>query len=258
MASDLPIQPMLASALPEGKDVTDFHRDEWCLERKYDGHRVIIELAQREVRAWARSGKARQLPPHIIASLNGESGVYDGELYVPDGTSTDVTALHLQSRLRLVLFDTMGAYVTLPGYERRKILQASTRCGGSVALSEQYEPSVEALHAIWAAGGEGAILKHLASPYQPGRRSKSWVKLKRHEAAELTIVGWQPGTTGAHCVALLQDDEGIETGVKILNDSLRAQVELDPGSFIGRRLVIMFQERTRAGQYRHGVWDHLL
>ena len=45
------------------------------------------------------------------------------------------------------------------------------------------------LEAARAAHLEGLIAKRLGSPYQPGKRSPSWRKIKIRRAQEL-VVGW--------------------------------------------------------------------
>jgi len=42
-------------------------------------------------------------------------------------------------------------------------------------------------------GLEGVIAKRLDSPYEPGRRSNGWVKIKNVKREELLICGWLPG-----------------------------------------------------------------
>ena len=42
-------------------------------------------------------------------------------------------------------------------------------------------------------GLEGVVAKRLDSPYEPGRRSPSWVKVKRTRRQEFVVGGWLPG-----------------------------------------------------------------
>ena len=44
---------------------------------------------------------------------------------------------------------------------------------------------------------EGIVAKLRRSPYEPGRRSKSWLKLKVRREQEVVVVGWLPGQ-GTH------------------------------------------------------------
>jgi bifunctional non-homologous end joining protein LigD len=53
-------------------------------------------------------------------------------------------------------------------------------------------------------GWEGIIAKDASSPYQPGRRTRSWLKVKCRKEAEFVIGGWTPPRGGrAHFGALL-------------------------------------------------------
>ena len=40
---------------------------------------------------------------------------------------------------------------------------------------------------------EGVVAKQVDSTYQPGRRGRTWLKLKPHPAQEVIIGGWRPG-----------------------------------------------------------------
>jgi bifunctional non-homologous end joining protein LigD len=51
----------------------------------------------------------------------------------------------------------------------------------------------DVLAASAAAGLEGVLAKRLDSPYEPGRRSPCWIKVKNVERQEVVIGGWMPG-----------------------------------------------------------------
>jgi bifunctional non-homologous end joining protein LigD len=40
---------------------------------------------------------------------------------------------------------------------------------------------------------EGIVAKRLGSVYQPGRRGRTWLKIKLHHDQEVVIAGWRPG-----------------------------------------------------------------
>nr|WP_232075574.1 hypothetical protein [Phytohabitans suffuscus] len=42
-------------------------------------------------------------------------------------------------------------------------------------------------------GLEGVVAKRLDSPYQPGIRSRLWVKTPRNATTEVVVCGWKPG-----------------------------------------------------------------
>ena len=45
-------------------------------------------------------------------------------------------------------------------------------------------------------GLEGVVAKRVDSPYEPGRRSRSWLKLKNTTRQEFVVGGWMPGEKG--------------------------------------------------------------
>jgi len=42
-------------------------------------------------------------------------------------------------------------------------------------------------------GVEGIVAKRLDSVYEPGRRSKAWIKVKNVATQEVVVGGWRPG-----------------------------------------------------------------
>lgn len=266
------IDPMLAKALKEGRSIDEFCSSNFVMEEKFDGHRMQVIIDESGIQAFARSGNERTLPKHIVDMLRFVTpGTYDGELLVVGGTSTDVTALDLQNNAQLVLFDIMrdrdDLVIGKEFRERRELLEAALdtvfRKGGDqnflpVEIAQSMPVTESGLQEIWDRGGEGAIVKNIYSVYQIGRRSSDWIKFKRQQTAELTIIGFQAGKLGPHSKIRLRDDEGVEISVKTLNDEWRADFSVDPLPYVGRRLVISFQEKTRDGKYRHPMADHFV
>jgi ATP-dependent DNA ligase len=263
------IKPMLASAMPEGKNMSDFSGPDYVMEEKFDGHRLSVIVRNGKVTAWSRPGSdrpgaLRPLPPALVAQLAQlPEGQYDGELCIPGGTSSDVTRLDLKDKLVFVAFDAveiMGTDLTaLTLTARRAALElaiAHAPKGGRVVCAAQGPVSMDTVRAIWAAGGEGAIIKRLDSTYRSGWRTPNWIKVKKIGAAELTITGYEAAVRGPHACFKLKHDDGRETTVKVLTDDLLRRVDADPQSFVGRRVTISFMGLTPTGTWRHPIFDH--
>ncbi len=267
--------PMLARALPAGKSIQDYAepegtwrgrvpRPEWMLEEKHDGHRLILIIDDDSISAHSRGGKPRALPKHIIRSCKRlPNGVYDGELLVPGGTSTDVKAIENIDKLELQLFDILKTndtdVMSKPGFERRALLEKAGSLladNSSVKVTKQYSVSEDTLNLIWNAGGEGAIIKNVNTQYVEGQRTKGWIKFKKLAAAELTVTGFESGKNGPHSTICLKDDFGKECKVKTRNSCWLKLFADDSEKYIGTRLVISYQEKTRDGKYRHPMADH--
>jgi len=271
--------PMLASAMVDrvtGRAFDAAYGRGWALEEKLDGHRVTaIVTDARQVAAFSRpraggdGAKSRELPAVIVAQLaTFAPGIYDGELVAPGGTSSDVVVLG--ATLVLVLFDVLelrGRRVTDLSYaERRSLLMGELKTfaaawpdatGWRISTVESLPPTWARVEAIWAKGGEGAVVKRLASTYRPGWRTPDWIKVKASHSATLTVIGFDAGKSGPYSAFKLREESsGIETTVKVLGNALLRQVSSAPQTWVGKRVVITYQQRTASGTFRHPIFDH--
>lgn len=232
----------------------------------------------------------RQLPfalREAIRKTFAFNTVLDGELRAGK-TSTDVTRTDLEDQLHYVVFDVTrtraGSCAMFTYDQRRAILEMFFRShdptlADKVRLSASYNLTAQAdvqrhVKRIWNEGGEGAILKKRDSRYDFGKRSPNWIKVKKQQHATLTVIGFEvskgtvrfPGRPFA--IVRLRDQDGHETTVKTKDDhelqrltDAAAHTEgtvdhiMKTHPWIGRGLVIEFQDRTRDGQYRHPMWD---
>jgi len=268
------VAPMLASAMVDrvtGRAFDAAYGRGWALEEKLDGHRVTaIVTDARQVAAFSRpraggdGAKSRELPAAIVKQLQTLApGIYDGELVAPGGTSSDVVVLG--ASLVLVLFDVLELrgqrLIDLTYAQRRSRLlgELATLAPGQTCIStvESLPPTWARVEAIWAKGGEGAVVKRLASTYRPGWRSPDWIKVKASHSATLTVIGFDAGKSGPYSAFKLREESsGIETTVKVLGNALLRQVSSAPQTWVGKRVVITYQQRTASGTFRHPIFDH--
>jgi len=177
--------------------------------------------------------------------------------------SSDVVAGMNSGQEVLVLFDMLevneSPIMDFTFQSRRTFLETAFEAIGPsdiVKLAYQTIPSVQTVKEIWNRGGEGAILKRLGAKYSPGWRSADWIKVKSVLAATLTVTRFVAGKNGPYSVIELMDDAGIITTVKTLDNETMRQIATNPQSFLGRRLVISYQEKTSGGRWRHPMFDH--
>lgn len=259
------IKPMFASPLPESWKPNP---REWVVEEKFDGHRIVAQVTGRTVQAWSRYGRERILPKHVREALHSlPDGVWDGELRIPGSRSYGVVVLEDADKLVYTVFDVLeiaGRAATHLSYDdRRTLLNETWKRAGSVFGREiadscridTRERVDELAEQVWNRDGEGLIIKRRAARYEPGKRAKHWLKVKKLRTAVLTVVEYVEGLMGPCATVRLRDDEGYETTVKTLNFAELARLEADPGAYIGRQLRIEYQERTPDHGYRHPRWD---
>ncbi len=258
------VSPMLASAMPVGRNADSFDHL-YIMEEKFDGHRLVVRVENGKARAWSRLGNVRTLPIHIAAVMvRMPAGVYDGELIVPSNQhSSAVTELSNAGQEALVLFDMIevdGHSIAHESNKRRvEFLTVAFGVieGRVVYQAQQFKPTLKAVQAIWNRGGEGAIIKKISASYRVGYRSPDWIKVKAIANETLTVIGFEAGKNGPHSAILLRDKAGIETTVKTLDNATLREIAKNPAAWIGRRLVISFQEKLPSGKYRHPMYDHL-
>jgi ATP-dependent DNA ligase len=264
------VKPMLASQLPEDASIDDYSANDFVLEEKYDGHRIIVHVGPDGIKAWSRVGNERTLPPYIVKEIQDAWGwgVYDSEEYIPGDTSTSVTDILKMDLHHLAIFDILKIgkglddCMALDVSGRRQILQAMTKThllpvDARVQMAPQYDPSAEALKTIWDRGGEGAILKLRSGLYVPGRRSRDWIKFKKGESFEMTIIDFESGLLGPFSKVVLRHDDGTVTSVKSLNDAWRAAFAANPDRFLGEKMIINTFGRT-PDSFKSPMADHIV
>jgi len=180
---------------------------EWVYEEKYDGIRAVAYRDGDRVRVLSRTGQDMTAGvPNIVEALRALSGddfVLDGELVVFDKTGVSRFQLlqrRRDPRLRVVyvVFDCLRSQgrdlLRRPLEERRKrVLELIPLRAGPLMPSRRLPRDGErALATARAKGWEGIIAKLATSPYEPGVRSRAWLKVKVRGEAEFVIGGYTP------------------------------------------------------------------
>jgi bifunctional non-homologous end joining protein LigD len=198
-----PIRPMLATLVPQ-----PFNRPGWTNEEKYDGFRALAYRRGKQVRIYSRNLKDKTADfPGIVRALAGLSGgdfILDGEIVVFDRKGISRFQLlqrrELNPRVRPVfaVFDCLEsegeAILDKPLTERRKALQRIVPARGPFLMRSRLLSTngLRAYREAQGKGWEGIISKDGSSPYQPGRRTRTWLKVKSRLESEFVIGGYTP------------------------------------------------------------------
>lgn len=212
--------PMPAFVEPMAATLADraFRHDDWLFEVKWDGYRLQAVVRDGKVRTFTRNGKDGDayfprllVPPTWIDA--GEA-IVDGEVVAVDDAGRPDFSL-LQERLGLkgpgggaapglvyqafdLLYLDGRSLLRVPLEGRKRLLRSVLRDDRRVRYSSHVEAEGTAfLEACAAQGLEGAIAKHRRSAYEPGVRSRAWLKLKIRPEQELVVGGWTPGAGNA-------------------------------------------------------------
>lgn len=304
--TDLPL-PMLATP-GTAEDVTG---PGWAYEMKWDGVRAIVGVGGGGVVVMSRNGNDVTATYPEIAELAdrlvADGAVLDGEIVAlneagrPDfgvlqprmkASAADAPRLARRTPVHLMLFDLLALTVDgetrglmrTPYRDRRALLRSAVEEGGHIHVPDSLEGTAEdALAASRELGLEGIVAKRVDGHYLPGRRGRSWVKVKHHRTQEVVVIGWrrtESGRSGISSLLLAVPDDGalayvgrvgsgftesdLSDAAERLQPLARETVPVDDVPALDRRdavwvepaLVgeVTFGERTAAGRLRHPVW----
>lgn len=195
----LPIEPMLATLaaqLPRG--------DEWTYEVKFDGYRTIAIKSGKRVTLYSRNLKdVTRMYPSIAAAVATvkHDVTLDGEVIALDAEGRpSFQALHHQSSpsssMIYYAFDLLRVgdetLTSTPLARRREELERVLE-GSRVLRSEALPGTPEQIErAVRELKMEGIVAKRRLSIYEPGKRGKSWIKVKFNQRQEFVIGGFKP------------------------------------------------------------------
>ncbi|MET1002871.1 MAG: non-homologous end-joining DNA ligase [Acidimicrobiia bacterium] len=208
-----PMAATLATTPPRGEG--------WAWELKWDGIRALGYADGGRIRLFTRNGRdiSHRYPElrQVGVELGARDAVLDGEIVAFDDDGRPSFEL-FQRRMHVdganairkmaqevpvvyVLFDLLwldGHSLMSEPYEERRAQLLGLGLTGSSWQTPPHEVGDGAATRDVSErfGLEGVVAKRLDSPYEPGRRSRSWLKLKNTTRQEFVVGGWMPGEKG--------------------------------------------------------------
>jgi bifunctional non-homologous end joining protein LigD len=210
------LKPMLAraGALPPAREDAM-----WAYEIKWDGVRALAYSEPGRIRFESRNGNdVTSSYPELKAmnrALSSHRAIVDGEIVAFDEHGRPSFG-RLQSRMHVgsesaarrrakevpvvyVAFDLLWLdghpLLDLPYEERRARLRELGLDGPSWRTPDHVVGDGAAVLAASLENGlEGVVAKKLDSPYEPGRRSPCWLKVKNVRREDVVVGGWLPGS----------------------------------------------------------------
>jgi bifunctional non-homologous end joining protein LigD len=185
-----------------------FQRADWTYEPKLDGYRVLGFVDRGHVVLSSRGGQDyAERYPEVVSALAAQpvqQAVFDGEVVAlgPDGRMSfqrlQNRARDRQTTLRYYVFDLLfldGIDLRgVPLSQRRQLLHATLASTGTVEEVAEFEDGRGLFRAAESSGLEGIVAKKRDSLYQPGRRVRTWLKMKTSRADEFVVAGYTHGT----------------------------------------------------------------
>lgn len=205
--------PMLASLAENA-----FSKSGWIYEPKMDGMRCIAFVDGDKVKLLSRRGKNITAQyPALAASLPALCKckvVLDGEIIALNAEGKPSFQL-LQQRMNLLnISDISRADARIPVHffvfdlvyaaeyslasttlmNRKNVLQKCLTPSSNVLILRHFEENGKiAYDACIEHGFEGIVAKRRESPYETGRRSPYWVKVKGTKTSEFIVAGYSTG-----------------------------------------------------------------
>lgn len=229
-AGELMFPPQLIWKLPAGKEDMKSEvcsNGEYFAQEKMDGALYLFTKTlnysylfgrTKSTKTGLQSEKGANVP-HIIGAFSclPPNTVLLGEIFVPGGTSKDVTHImgclapeaikrqNKEGNIHYYVYDILylngECLMEIPAIERYEKLsnlwnKYSLNQYDFLHLAKVYEENIEdELSRILSSGGEGMVLKKKDAPYRPGSR-KAWenIKFKQMDSVDLVITRTIPAT----------------------------------------------------------------
>jgi bifunctional non-homologous end joining protein LigD len=288
------LRPMLAKPgrLPRDDDA-------FAYEVKWDGVRALVAVEGGRARGRSRRGRdiTGSYPElrELGRALGATEVLLDGELVAFDADgrpsferlqrrmhASETAARRLAPRVPVtyVAFDILHldgrSTLGLPYRERRALLDGLELDGPHWrAPASHVGDGEDMVRASRDQGLEGVVAKRLDSPYEPGRRTGAWIKIKHRRTAKLVVGGWMPGEGGRRgrigslLTGFHDDEDGTlrysgRVGSGLREEHLDRLTELldplgrDSSPFHGRQPPrgAVFTQAQLVVQVRYAEWTH--
>jgi bifunctional non-homologous end joining protein LigD len=213
---DRKMRPMAAVSATEA-----FDGEDWIFEPKMDGIRVLVFVEKGKAQLFSRNGnELTKQYPSIVASLAKQpaiDAVVDGEIVAFDemgrpsfhvlqqrmhlNNDKDIAVAESQVPAVFFAFDLLHknglSYTAAPLVERKRLVKQSLLPDHRVHVLDYFEAHGKAAYdASVKSGFEGIVAKRRMSKYEPGNRSKNWIKVKLNNSDEFVVGGYTTGMGG--------------------------------------------------------------
>jgi|Deesub1362A_J573_1020465.scaffolds.fasta_scaffold00762_7 DNA ligase-1 len=204
-----PIKPMLAES---AASIEEALQGEVALEYKYDGARVQIHKRRNKVKIFSRRLRELSLEEvrSTIAQLEAEQLVVEGEVIALDRDGKplpfqDIMRAFAMDKevkpaLRLFLFDILhinGTDLLNIAYKERwaKLEEIASReiLASRQVVSDDVAEAKRFYEEALSEGHEGVVVKKLDAEYEPGKRSRAWLKVKPFVTLDLAVIAAEWG-----------------------------------------------------------------
>ena len=179
----------------------------WEYEIKWDGYRIVARVAGGEAVLRSRkdqdySARFENVAKELVKALKTPDAVVDGEVCALDDLGRPSFSAMQQGKqgtpVVYYVFDLLEvegqSLVDLPlSVRRARLEKLLDRRNRTVQFSESFADGQALYEAAQERQLEGVMGKKLDSRYEPGKRSRNWLKFKTHGEQELVVAGYTRG-----------------------------------------------------------------
>jgi bifunctional non-homologous end joining protein LigD len=210
--------------------------EEWQHEVKWDGVRILADVADgRATRLTSRNENVVSLAwPDIVAAPTAHRDLLaDGEIIGLDESGRPDFGV-LQPRMHVrrardaarladaipatyMVFDLVRLdgedLARAPLHERRAALESLDLTGTSWQVPATYDDGSMLFDATLQQGLEGMVSKRVTSRYEPGARSRAWLKFPHRRRGSYVVGGWRPEIDSRDRLGAVLVGEPTEAGL---------------------------------------------
>ena len=201
--------PQLLNPIDQDQAQQLVANDDWWMQEKFDGKRILIQKTGDQVVGINRKGLAVALPQPVAQ----QAGTIGGPQWLMDGAAVGDTYFAFD------LLERDGVDLRKQPYSRRLAAlgdivvpesRGSIRTRGTATGTVQKQEMLDALRRL---GAEGVVFKRHAAPYTPGRPASGGAQLKwKFTATASCIVTKVNGTKRSVALALLDGGKRVAVG----------------------------------------------
>jgi len=206
-----------------------FSDPEWIFETKWDGFRGIAYVSGKKLRIVSRNGLdlLERFPDvgDIGSGIAAKQAVLDGEILALNDKGLErFEGLRLSSGKKHTLVYAVFDLLYLDGFDlrgvpllqRKAMLRAIMRPHAHLRYTDHIESAgSDFFDEVTKAGHEGMVAKERDSAYESGKRTRTWLKIKKGLGQEFVIGGWQVGQ-GARADVIGSLVLGVYEGNKLI------------------------------------------
>ena len=236
---------------------------DYAVEPKIDGVRVIVEVCRESMAVAFKTRNGNPLPSiqHLdvwFSAVAIDHGVFTFDCEAVSGQDFydsvgDIRSSEPAKDAHLWLLDLPDDVGT---YRERRQLMSKFAYDSRVRLVESFSGITpnDAFRRFVSQGFEGAMVKDVDAPYQQGKRSNAWLKVKAVDAEDCPVVsvhegeGRLAGTMGH--VVVENNGRLVRVGGGFTDEQRRTIWE-NRDTVIGSYLEVTFQSKTPDGSMRH-------